>query len=86
MKVWALWGAMIFIGVPIDRLLLALEEKGWLFYRRTRGVRGGAMYHAQELDSVFNPGMKHVQEAHVKEEEDEQESGEPPVTLPEERA
>jgi len=63
----------------IDRLLLALESRGWIFYRRTRGWRGRATYHAQELDSIFNPGMAHVQEAHVKEEEEEDRSGEPPV-------
>ena len=68
--------------VVLDRLLLGLEAKGLIFYRRTRGVRGGAMYHAQELDSIFNPGMQHVQEAHVKQEQEEDESGDPPVRQP----
>ena len=78
---WILWGAIVIIGgFVLDRLLLRLEEKGMIFYRRTRGVRGGAMYHAQELDSIFNPGMQHVQEAHVKQEQEQEESGDPPVT------
>jgi hypothetical protein len=77
---WAGWAVAVTIAlVFLDRLLLGLEARGWIFYRRTRGVRGGAMYHAQELDSIFIPGMQHVQEAHVKQEEEEDESGEPPV-------
>ena len=67
------------VAVLVDRLLLRMEARGWIFYRRTRGIRGGAMYHAQELDSIFNPGMQHVQEAHVKQEQEEDESGDPPV-------
>lgn len=75
-----MWAALaVVVSVLLDRLLLRLEARGWIFYRRTRGVRGGAMYHAQELDSIFNPGMQHVQEAHVKQEQDEDESGDPPV-------
>ena len=64
----------------LDRLLLHLEVRGWIFYRRTRGVRGRATYHAQELDSIFNPGMQHVQEAQFREEEEEDDSGDPPAT------
>lgn len=65
----------------IDRVLLHLEARGWIFYRRTRGWRGRAMYHAQELDSIFNPGMEHVREAHVREREEaeEDDSGAPPA-------
>ena len=77
---WLLWVVIVLIaGFIIDRALLHLESRGWLYYRRTRGVRGRAMYHAQELDSIFNPGMQHVQEAHFREEEQEDESGDPPV-------
>ena len=80
-----IWVARI-IGMAIavylvDRVLLHLEARGWIFYRRTRGWRGRATYHAQELDSVFNPGMEHVQEAHVREQEEaeEDDSGAPPA-------
>ena len=71
--------ATLVVALLVDRLLLRMEARGWIFYRRTRGIRGGAMYHAQELDSIFNPGMQHVQEAHVKQEQEEDESGDPPV-------
>lgn len=77
---WLIWTAVAAIAAALlDRLFLRLEAGGWIFYRRTRGVRGRAMYHAQELDSIFNPGMQHVQEAHVNEEQEEDESGDPPA-------
>ena len=74
--------AVLLAALGADRLLLVLERRGWIFYRKTKGIRGRAMYYAQELDSVFNPGMKHVQEAHVQEEEAEDRSGDPPVSDP----
>ena len=55
---WLGWAAALAIAALVaDRLFLAAEARGWIFYRRTRGFRGRAMYHAQELDSIFNPGM-----------------------------
>lgn len=76
---WVTWLAVAAAALILaDRLLLRLEARGWIFYRRTKGVRGRAMYHAQELDSIFNPGMRHVQEAHVKQEQEEDDSGDPP--------
>jgi hypothetical protein len=83
---WLAWTTIAaVILLLLDRVFLGLEAKGRIFYRRTRGVRGGAMYHAQELDSIFNPGMQHVQEAHAKQEQEEDEWGAPPVVEREER-
>ena len=51
---WVLWAAGVAaLAVTLDRVLLHFERKGWIFYRRTRGLRGRAMYHAQELDSIL---------------------------------
>jgi len=81
---WMFWAAAtVVVLIVLDRLFLRLEAEGRIFYRRTRGVHGGAMYHAQELDSIFNPGMQHVQEAHVRQEKEEDESGDPPAPDPE---
>ena len=63
--------------ILLDRLLLRLELKGWIFYRRTKGPRGGATYHVREMASVFDPGIKYVQEEIVEEEEEQDESGDP---------
>ena len=61
----------------LDRLLLRLEHKGWIFYRRTKGPRGGATYHVREMASVFDPGIKYLQEEIVEDEEEQDESGDP---------
>ena len=65
---WAPWVVFGIVAVLlIDRLLLRMEKKGWIFYRRTKGPRGGAMYHVREMASVFDPGIKYVQEEVVEE-------------------
>ena len=47
------WVPWVFAGLValflLDRLLLRLEHKGWIFYRRTKGPRGGATYHVLSL-------------------------------------
>lgn len=75
---WAPWVVSGIVAVLlIDRLLLRMEKKGWIFYRRTKGPRGGATYHVREMASVFDPGIKYVQEEIVEEEEQQDESGDP---------
>jgi len=63
----------------LDRLLLMAEAKGWINYRRNGLSRGGASYHTLQLSSIFNPGMQAVIEAKYEDEEQEDESGDPPV-------
>ena len=71
-------GAVIAAALVVDRLLLAMEARGWLYYRRTRGRRGGAIYHMLEMHSIFEPGIQQVLELSVHEEQQEDESGAPP--------
>lgn len=74
----AIWIAIALIVVlVIDRILLRMEAGGLIFYRRTKGKRGGAMFHTLEMQSVFDPGAKHAQEIIVEEQEEEDESGDP---------
>lgn len=75
----------LFVGVfvlgallVLDRLLLLIERKGWINYRRNGLSRGGASYHTLQLSSIFNPGMQAVIEAKYEEEEQQDESGDPP--------
>ena len=72
---WAVAAAVILVA--LDRLLLHCEARGWIFYRRTKGKRGGAMFHTLEMQSVFDPGAKHAQEIIIEEQEEEDESGDP---------
>lgn len=74
------WGAVITAaGLALDRLLLWMESRGWLYWRRNRPARGASTYHMLELHSNFDPGIQHILEATVKEEEDEDASGDPPA-------
>jgi hypothetical protein len=76
---FALWAlALIAALALVDRLLLWMEEKGWLYYRRTRGRGGGAIYHMMETHSTFDPGIQEVIEAKYHEEKNQDESGDPP--------
>ena len=74
---WIVGGMMgVFV---LDRALLWAEERGWIYYRRRRPGRGAIGYHMLEMSSVFNPSHKVVQEIQVKEEQQEDESGDPPA-------
>ncbi len=74
------WGTVIMAaGLALDRLLLWMESRGWVYWRRNRPARGASTYHTLELHSNFDPGIRHILEATVKEEEDEDDSGDPPA-------
>jgi hypothetical protein len=73
-------GAVIMLAaVALDRLLLWMESRGWIYWRRNRPARGASTYHMLELHSTFDPGIQHILEVTVKEEEDEDDSGDPPA-------
>jgi hypothetical protein len=74
------WGTVIMAaGLALDRLRLWMESRGWVYWRRNRPARGASTYHMLELHSNFDPGIQHILEATVKEEEDEDDSGDPPA-------
>lgn len=52
----------------IDRLALAAEARGWIYWRRRQaslGTRAGAML---EIQALLEPGRRHVIEARQSEE------------------
>ncbi len=75
-----LFWALVVLGalLALDRLLLWLESRGWLYYRRNKPRRGAATYHLMEIHTTFEPGFQEVMEAKVHEEQSEDESGDPP--------
>ncbi|NIM49272.1 MAG: hypothetical protein GTN78_19835 [Gemmatimonadales bacterium] len=75
--VWSL--AILAILVLVDRLLLRLESRGWINYRRRGLSRSGAAYHSLTLQSIFNPGAEHVKEIKYQEVREQDESGDPPA-------
>lgn len=72
-------GVILLAGLALDRLLLWMESRGWVYWRRNRPARGASTYHMLELQSTFDPGIQHLLEVTVEEEEDEDDSGDPPA-------
>jgi hypothetical protein len=71
----------IFLGlVLVDRVLLRMESRGWIFYRRTKRRGGGALTSAfwAEGHSAFNPGFHEAVEVAVEETKEQDDSGDPP--------
>ena len=63
--------------VVIDRLLLAAEARGWLYWRRRKaspGSRAGALL---ELHALLEPDRRHAAELARAEAHDEDEEGGP---------
>lgn len=65
----------------LDRLLLWAEQRGWIYYRKSKPSRGAIGYHMLEMSSVFNPSHQVVQEIQHREEKQESEAGAPPAAL-----
>jgi hypothetical protein len=77
---WSAWiGVLLVLSALVDRLLLRMESKGWIHYRRSRLGRGVGLYHLLRIHSIYDPSVSQVIEAKYGEQEvEEEESGEPP--------
>jgi hypothetical protein len=80
------WILIVAVGIPVavllaDRILLKLEERGWIFYRRNKPNFKNAGGVFLELQAMFDPKARYVIERKEKEEheEDADEDGDPPV-------
>jgi hypothetical protein len=75
-----LWIVGLAVGLfVLDRILLWVESRGWIYYRRTKPGRGAATYHLLEWNAVLDPTMRQVQEERIREKREEEESGAPPA-------
>ena len=62
----------------LDRLLLAAEDRGWIYWRRSNpspGTRAGAL---MELHALLEPDRKHTAEVLREETHEEDDKGDPP--------
>ncbi|MGD2120478.1 MAG: hypothetical protein PVJ76_01980 [Gemmatimonadota bacterium] len=74
----ALWVTGLAVGIfVLDRALLFLESRGWIYYRRSKAGRGASTYHLLEWTSVLDPSQRQVIELRVSEERQEDEAGSP---------
>lgn len=73
--IWLL--LIVALGGTADQVLLRMEARGWINYRRHGISRGAAAYHMRELQSIYDPGIQHVIEIQTKEEAERDEAGDP---------
>lgn len=66
--------AILPLGYLADRVLLWMEDRGWIFYRRSRPDPKNLGPAFLEIESLFQPDKRQVLERkldqHVKEDED----------------
>jgi hypothetical protein len=68
----------IVVLLTIDRLLLAAEARGWIYWRRRKaspGTRAGAIL---ELHALLEPDRRHTAEVLREETHEEDDEGDPP--------
>ncbi len=74
------WIVGILAGLfVLDRILLWVEARGWIYYRRNKPGRGASTYHLLEWNSAFDPTMRQGLEERTREEKEDEEAGDPPV-------
>jgi hypothetical protein len=70
-------GVVLFLYVA-DRLLLAAEDRGWIYWRKKKaspGTAGNALLHMQ---AILEPQRRHVLEQRLDEHEEKDDEGDPP--------
>jgi hypothetical protein len=76
--IWLAVGAAAAL-LALDRLLLWMESRGWIYWRRTKKQTGAHLGDAfLEIQAMVQPGMRHVVEERRAEGHEEDESGDPP--------
>lgn len=73
---WLAGIAALLLG--LDRLLLHMESRGWIYYRKKKpspGTVGGAFL---EVQNLVEPSKKYVIRLQKEDRKDQSESGEPP--------
>lgn len=73
-----IWIALIIIALwAVHRLLLWMEDRGWIFYKKKQPTRVSIGSALLEVQSILDPGKKAVIEEIRKVEHDQQHSGDP---------
>ncbi len=76
MKLALILAAALVALFVLDRLLLAMESRGWIYYRKSKGdSRPGDAFLA--VHQLIEPEKKHLLEVRQEEREEQDESGDP---------
>ena len=68
----------------LDRILLKMESRGWIYYRRKKPTRSSLGNAFLEIQSILEPSKKVLVEIKKEEKKEQADSGDPPT--PEDRA
>jgi len=64
--------------ILLDRLLLALERRGWIYWRRSRGSSGSLGNAMLDVQKILEPSKRHVVEERRRSPDERPEDGDPP--------
>lgn len=74
-----LWlGSLVVAALVLDRLMLAAEERGWIYWRRRKGSHGMAASAMLEIQRLIEPSKKYVLAARDEQAPEADEEGDPP--------
>jgi len=68
-------GMIVFL---LDRLLLKMERRGWIYYRKSKPSRTSLGNAFLEIQSFLEPSKKEILEVRREDKREQSESGEPP--------
>lgn len=80
MKIALYIAAICAAAFVLDRLMLAAEARGWIYWRKKKASPGTAALAMLELESIVSPAKRHVIEQKRQEQADEDDEGDPPTT------
>ena len=69
--------AILPLGYLADRLLLWMEDRGWIFYRRSRPDPKNVGPAFLEIEALLQPSRRHVLEQKVDQHAEEDDDGGP---------
>ncbi|HEY8376657.1 MAG TPA: hypothetical protein VIK91_09225 [Nannocystis sp.] len=76
---WPLTVVLVLVGLfVLDRLLLAAERRGWIYYRVKKPSTTGAGNALVELQAMLNPASQHVIVAQKEQKAERTDDGGPP--------
>ena len=68
---------VVCLAVALDRLLLAAERRGWIYYRTCRPPKGAAAERLTQLGTIWDPSQQHQLDQRDAEEDDLDEADDP---------
>ena len=73
---WVIAGVLALYA--LHRLSCWMEDRGWIYYRKKRGSSGALGSAFLEVQSILEPGKRYVLEERLKEDVEQDDSGDPP--------